>query len=87
MRRVFGNKHFKIILDVKLLCLSCPRLEELDLSDNELITERALEAISSGLRNLKRLTLSRCYAIEPMAFVSLQNLEVFIFNLFLNLFI
>ncbi|CAK5029788.1 unnamed protein product [Meloidogyne enterolobii] len=62
--------------NVKLLCLSCPRLEELDLSDNELITERALEAISSGLRNLKRLTLSRCYAIEPMAFVSLQNLEI-----------
>uniref|UniRef100_A0A915LLS7 Uncharacterized protein n=1 Tax=Meloidogyne javanica TaxID=6303 RepID=A0A915LLS7_MELJA len=55
--------------NVKLLCLSCPRLEELDLSDNELITERALEAISSGLRNLKRLTLSRCYAIEPMAFI------------------
>ncbi|KAL7072886.1 hypothetical protein ACQ4LE_008057 [Meloidogyne hapla] len=62
--------------NVKFLCLSCPNLEELDLSDNELITEQALEAISPGLKNLSRLTLSRCYAIEPMSFVSLQNLEI-----------
>ncbi|KAF7635176.1 F-box domain-containing protein [Meloidogyne graminicola] len=62
--------------NVKLLCSSCPNLKEIDLSDNELITEHALEAISPGLKNLNRLTLSRCYAIEPMSFVSLKNLEV-----------
>uniref|UniRef100_A0A183BMS2 F-box domain-containing protein n=1 Tax=Globodera pallida TaxID=36090 RepID=A0A183BMS2_GLOPA len=57
------------------LCAVCPQLEELDLSDNALLTEHCLESICDGLKRLRRLTLSRCYGIEPMAFLQLGTLD------------
>lgn len=62
--------------NIKRICETCKHLEELDFSDDVVITEASLEYIKT-LKNLKVLTISRCYGIEPMAFLSLQNLDVF----------
>lgn len=52
--------------DIEILCNRCPNLLELDLSDNLIITE---EFFSFLPQTLEVLVLSRCYAIEPMAFL------------------
>ncbi|KAL3123399.1 hypothetical protein niasHT_004571 [Heterodera trifolii] len=60
---------------VAQLCEVCPHLVELDLSDNALLTENCLDSICNRLKYLRRLTLSRCYGIEPMAFLQLNTLD------------
>uniref|UniRef100_A0A915EGM7 F-box domain-containing protein n=2 Tax=Ditylenchus dipsaci TaxID=166011 RepID=A0A915EGM7_9BILA len=55
--------------NVKRICEDCSNLQELDLSDDTVITEKALEYINK-LPRLKMLW------IEPMSFLSLQNLKV-----------
>ncbi|KAI1720272.1 f-box-like domain-containing protein [Ditylenchus destructor] len=62
--------------NIKRICDTCKQLEELDLSDDVVITENCLDHVKN-LKNLRILTISRCYGIEPMAFLSLQNLDIF----------
>lgn len=61
--------------NVSLLCKSCPHLEELDLSDNAVITEGAVEILRK-LKRLRVLSLSRCNSIEPISFINLGHLQV-----------
>lgn len=43
----------------------CPELKELDLSDCVAITSQAIKLINS-LVKIKKVSLSRCFGIEPM---------------------
>jgi len=49
--------------DVLQLCLNCPSLTELDLSDAGDITVQSVEHIVSHLTSLRYLALSRCYYV------------------------
>ena len=71
----FINPFIPTHSDVATLCENCPNLLELDLSDNSGIPENCLESILN-LENLQVLTLSRCYGIEPIAFISFDSLQV-----------
>jgi len=49
--------------DVLQLCLSCPRLTELDISDASAIRSQSVELIVLHLASLRYLALSRCYYV------------------------
>jgi len=53
--------------DVLQLCVNCPRLTELDLSDAAGITSVSVEHIVSHLLSLRYLALSRCFYITGPA--------------------
>lgn len=53
--------------DVVSLCQRCPKLTELDLSDDPDLTSVTMEAIANSLLNLRNLSCSRCYKIDPVA--------------------
>ena len=53
-----------LLSDVKQLCQSCPNLKELDLSDATMLTH-SIECISTLLKGLEYIALSRCYNIAP----------------------
>jgi len=52
------------VADVLQLCVNCPRLTELDLSDAAAITSQSVEHIVSYLVSLRYLALSRCYYLR-----------------------
>ena len=54
-----------LLSDVKQLCQSCPNLKELDLSDATMLTTDSVECISTLLKGLEYIALSRCYNIAP----------------------
>uniref|UniRef100_A0AC34QRL4 F-box domain-containing protein n=1 Tax=Panagrolaimus sp. JU765 TaxID=591449 RepID=A0AC34QRL4_9BILA len=53
-----------------------PELQELDVSDNHQITAAFITKLKVSAPNLLKLTIPRCFRIEPVAFCLLKNLEV-----------
>lgn len=74
----FREEHKLSDQNVATLFRTCPNLEELDLSDNPELTEKTLDSIiiAGQSRKLHVLTLSRCYNIEPIRFITLGFLQV-----------
>lgn len=62
-----------------VLIKNCYRLEELNLSDNNVITERLFESLKR-LKRLRILSLSRCYGIEPYCFVEFADMNLYSLN-------
>lgn len=60
---------------VERLVAQCPGLTALDLSDAIHVTSEVIEALVSGLRDLKRLGVSRCYKIQPACYLTLNKIE------------
>jgi len=58
---------------LRYLVKRCPELSELDLSDCVELTPRGIEALSD-LQNLEYLSISRCYNIDVLGFLSLKKL-------------
>ena len=52
------------MVDVLQLCVNCPNLTELDLSDAAQITSQSVEHIVSHLTSLRYLAMSRCYYVR-----------------------
>lgn len=65
----------RMVADVKKIVESCPNLIEFDVSDCTNLTSSTLEAIVSGLGNLKRLCLSRCYNMASSNFRLLETID------------
>ncbi|XP_070195611.1 S-phase kinase-associated protein 2-like [Littorina saxatilis] len=60
--------------DVETLCTRCPHLYELDLSDSLRLTDLSIDIIRQNLRELRRLSLSRCYSILPSSIAMLRSI-------------
>ncbi|KAM7287276.1 S-phase kinase-associated protein 2 isoform X1 [Ixodes scapularis] len=60
---------------VQRLVAQCPGLTVLDISDAIHVTSEVIEAVASGLRDLKRLGVSRCYKIKPASYLTLNKME------------
>ena len=60
---------------MKKIVKACPGLVEFDVSDCTNLTSGTLETIASGLPNLQRLSLSRCYNMAGSNFVQLEKIS------------
>ncbi|CAN8009913.1 unnamed protein product [Ixodes pacificus] len=60
---------------VQRLVAQCPGLTVLDISDAIHVTSEVIEAVAGGLRDLKRLGVSRCYKIKPASYLTLNKME------------
>ncbi|XP_071952825.1 S-phase kinase-associated protein 2-like [Antedon mediterranea] len=72
-----GYRFWMNDLKVAKLVENCPNLLDLDLSDSSLTTE-SVSVIVQGLKDLKHISLSRCYDIEKyslLKFKSMAHLE------------
>lgn len=59
------------------MCAKCPNLELLNLSQNELITDKGMtEAIPFFSAQLRELRLSRCFGIKGLSFKLFENLPM-----------
>lgn len=57
------------IADVRLLAEQSPGLVELDVSDCTQLTAASVSTIISELRHTEYLAFSRCYTIQPDAYL------------------
>ncbi|CAG5135225.1 unnamed protein product, partial [Candidula unifasciata] len=71
---ISGNREKISNKDVAALCVRCPCLQELDLSDSTEISGIATDHIGSKLKELHKVSLSRCYNISHSAFLNLIEL-------------
>ncbi|KAG1650992.1 S-phase kinase-associated protein 2 [Nymphon striatum] len=55
------------------LTVSCPNLEELDMSDCNELTSVSLRHITANLMHLRFLAVSRCFSIPPNEYLMLKN--------------
>lgn len=62
------NNDPSLILDIVALAGACPNLMELDVSDCADLTQKSIETIATSLLNLRILSCSRCYRIDPIAY-------------------
>ncbi|KAK2719765.1 S-phase kinase-associated protein 2-like [Artemia franciscana] len=69
---ISGFRHELTNEHIESLCIKCPKLFELDISDAINITEDSIDAIAKSLPSLEYLAASRCYNIPIMAFTHLQ---------------
>ncbi|XP_041042354.1 S-phase kinase-associated protein 2 isoform X1 [Carcharodon carcharias] len=67
---ISGYRHCLHNSDVETLCRRCPRITNLDMSDNTMLTPSCFSALQT-LSHLQHLGLSRCHEIPP---TSLENL-------------
>uniref|UniRef100_A0A915IN32 Uncharacterized protein n=1 Tax=Romanomermis culicivorax TaxID=13658 RepID=A0A915IN32_ROMCU len=65
----FAGCRSNTMTDESNLTDSCPNLIELDISDCTEITSKSLKMIAERLTSLQVISASRCYAIEPIAYI------------------
>ncbi|KAE9548010.1 hypothetical protein FO519_008780 [Halicephalobus sp. NKZ332] len=73
----FGDEGWSKIID------RLPSIFELDVGDNHEITAVFITKLHNSAPNLKKLTVARCFKIEPIAYCMLDKLRVL--NLFGNI--
>ncbi|KAK3891774.1 hypothetical protein Pcinc_004353 [Petrolisthes cinctipes] len=64
---------------VRLLGDQCSGLVELDVSDGTHLTASAVSAVISSLHNIEYLAFSRCYTIQPEAYLGLKAMPNLIY--------
>lgn len=60
-----GNRNSFIDEDLQLLVEKCPRLEVLDVSDSHLLTVDSVAVLCDRFHQLRHLSISRCYGLQP----------------------
>lgn len=60
---------------VRLIVEQCPGLVELDVSDGTQLTAICVQTIISQLRQVEYLSFSRCYTVQPDAYLDLKSMQ------------